>query len=158
EPVLVHHPAGLGALGRPPAVEHQRLLHAGERAAVEDLLVLAGGLPVAGVRGAVGADPRRVLAVAHAEEVPLLLPHACLACISHPSTLRSCVRTIDQFIHLYVCICSRLTGEVPWLALVEVDVGDGAGGEAEVGDLAGEVVRHQLLVRRVEPEPRRQPL
>jgi len=51
-----------------------------------------------------------------------------------------------------------LTWEVPWLALVEVDVGDGAGGEGEVRDLAGEVVGDELLVRRVEPEPRREPL
>ena len=50
------------------------------------------------------------------------------------------------------------TWEIPWLALVEVDVGDGAGGEGEVGDLAGEVVGDELLVRRVEPEPRREPL
>jgi hypothetical protein len=51
-----------------------------------------------------------------------------------------------------------LTWEVPWLALVEVDVGDGARGEAQVGDLAGEVVGDELLVRRVEAEPWRQPL
>ena len=50
-----------------------------------------------------------------------------------------------------------ITWEIPWLALVEVDVGDGAGGEGEVGDLAGEVVGDELLVRRVEPEPRREP-
>jgi hypothetical protein len=51
-----------------------------------------------------------------------------------------------------------LTWEVPWLALVEVDVGDGARGEGEVGHLAGEVVGDELLVRRVEPEPWREPL
>jgi hypothetical protein len=45
---------------------------------------------------------------------------------------------------------------VPWLALVEVDVADDAGGEAVVEGLGGEVVRDDLLVGGVEPEPRRQ--
>ena len=49
-----------------------------------------------------------------------------------------------------------LTWKVPWLALVEIDVGDGTGDEGEVGDLAAEVVSDELLVRRVEPEARRQ--
>jgi hypothetical protein len=39
---------------------------------VVDDAVLTGGLPVAGLGGAVGAQPRRVLAVAEAEEVPLV--------------------------------------------------------------------------------------
>jgi len=40
--------------------------------------------------------------------------------------------------------------------LVEVDLGDDGDGEALVGDLAAEVVDHQLLVGGVEAEPRRQ--
>jgi hypothetical protein len=81
EPVLVHHPRRLLPTGRAAEVEHERLLHADEHvAAAEDLLVPAGGLPVAGGGGAVGAHPRRVLAVLVAEEVPLLLAHLSLAC------------------------------------------------------------------------------
>jgi hypothetical protein len=48
------------------------------------------------------------------------------------------------------------TGQVPWLALVEVGLADGARGEARVGGLPGEVVRDELLVGGVEPEPRGQ--
>lgn len=48
-----------------------------------------------------------------------------------------------------------LTWEVPWLAVVEVHVGDDDAGEAPVLGLAGEVVGHHLLVGGVEPEPRR---
>ena len=75
----MHHPLRLPPLGRSAPVEHQRLAHPHHRrrilaavAAGDDGAVLAGGLPVAGARGAVGALPRRVLAVAQVEEVPLL--------------------------------------------------------------------------------------
>jgi hypothetical protein len=51
---------------------------------------------------------------------------------------------------------SSLTRELPWLALVQVDLRDGAAAEAAVHCLAEEVVGDELLVRRVEPEPRRQ--
>jgi hypothetical protein len=79
EAVLVHDPVGLGALGRAALVEDERLLDAdalvGRRAAAAvDGLVGAGGLPVAGARGAVRPDPVRVLAVPRAEEVPLPVP------------------------------------------------------------------------------------
>ena len=49
-----------------------------------------------------------------------------------------------------------LTREIPRLALVEVDLSDGPCREAAVGDLLPQVVRDELLVRRVEPEARRQ--
>ena len=79
----MHDPAGLDAVGGPPAVEDERLAHAddGAAAAAAHLAVLAGGLPVARLGGAVGARPRRVLAVAEAEEVPLArrqLRHLCI--------------------------------------------------------------------------------
>jgi hypothetical protein len=48
------------------------------------------------------------------------------------------------------------TWQVPWLALVEVCLADGAGGEARVGGLPGEVVRDELLVGGVEPKARSQ--
>ena len=79
----MHDPLRLAPLGGSPAVEHQRLAHpdhgGGASAAAAgdgDGAVLAGGLPVAGARGAVGALPRRVLAVAQVEEVPLLPAYA----------------------------------------------------------------------------------
>jgi hypothetical protein len=88
EAVLVHDPARLLAPGGAAPVEDERLLHAHQRAAAAaaDLAVLAGGLPVAGRRGAVGAQARRVLAVAEAVEVPLLLPHLRLVCSSSSSS------------------------------------------------------------------------
>jgi len=53
----VHDPAGLDAVGGPSAVEDERLAHAddGAAAAAAHLAVLAGGLPVARLGGAVGA-------------------------------------------------------------------------------------------------------
>ena len=82
EAVLVHDPVRLLSFRGSAAVEDERLLHADQRAGAgaADLAVLAGGLPVAGHRGAVGAQARRVLAVAEAVEVPLLLPHLRLVC------------------------------------------------------------------------------
>ena len=71
EAELVHDPAGLDAVGGPPAVEDERLAHADDGAAAAHLAVLARGLPVARLGGAVRARPRRVLAVPEAEEVPL---------------------------------------------------------------------------------------
>lgn len=50
------------------------------------------------------------------------------------------------------------TRELPRLALVDVDVGDHGEAEAAAADLALEVVEHQLLIRRMEAEPRRPPL
>jgi hypothetical protein len=50
----VHDPVGPGSLGRPAAVEDERLLHPGGAPPMVDLPVLARGLPVALRRGAVG--------------------------------------------------------------------------------------------------------
>ena len=50
-----------------------------------------------------------------------------------------------------------LTGEIPWLDLVEVDIHHGwpAAGEADLAaELRREVVADELVVPRVEPEPR----
>jgi hypothetical protein len=73
EAELVHDPAGLDAVGGSPLVEHERLPHAddGARGRASHLAVLARGLPVPGLGGAVRARSRRVLAVPEAEEVPL---------------------------------------------------------------------------------------
>ena len=93
ETELVHHPVGLGALGSSPHVEHKRLLHPNQlliilvvaaasiagRLQVEDLPVLAGGLPVSLLGGSVGSHSRRVFHVLVAEEVPFFLPHLRLA-------------------------------------------------------------------------------
>lgn len=48
-----------------------------------------------------------------------------------------------------------ITLDVPWLELVEVDVGDDVEVDPLRGHLLGEVVGEQLLLRRMEPEPRR---
>ena len=75
----MHDPLRLAPLGGSPAVEHQRLAHPHHRGVLpagDDGAVLAGGLPVARHGGAVGALPRRVLAVAQVEEVPLLPAYA----------------------------------------------------------------------------------
>jgi hypothetical protein len=74
EAVLVHDPTLLLAPRGAPPVEDEPLLHAHQHAvaAIADLAVLAGGLPVASRRGAVGAQDRRVLAVVEAVQVPLL--------------------------------------------------------------------------------------
>jgi hypothetical protein len=83
----VHDPRRLASARRAARVEDERLLHADEHAAgttataAEDLLVLPRGLPVPAGGGAVGAHPRRVLAVLVAEEEPLLLAHLSLACM-----------------------------------------------------------------------------
>lgn len=54
---MVEDPLGLLTAQSPALVEDERLLHAKERVGggVEHLAVLAGGLPVAGAGGAVGA-------------------------------------------------------------------------------------------------------
>jgi len=124
----VHDPVGLGAPGRAALVEDERLLDADALAggAVVDGLVGAGGLPVAGPRRAVGADAVGVLAVARAEEVVLAVA-----------------------VH-------SLGGELPWVQLVDVDVGDDGDGARQRGRAVAEVVQDELLVGGVEPEPRRQ--
>jgi hypothetical protein len=128
EAVLVEDPLGLLAARGASLVEDERLLHAEQRAGggVEHLAVLAGGLPVAGAGGAVGAHPRGVLAVAEAEEVPLALPHP------------------------------RGVGELPRLAPVEVDLGDVDAAAGAVEHLGGEVEGDELLVSGVEAKPRGQ--
>lgn len=77
ETVLMHDPVTLLALRGPPPVEHERLLHSNQRAGLRavNLPVLPRGLPVTGLRGPVCPQPRRVLAITQAVEVPLLLPH-----------------------------------------------------------------------------------
>jgi hypothetical protein len=80
EPVLVDDPVGLAAVGRPAAVEDERLPHPDDaddgartrgRRRRQHGLVPAGGLPEAGGGGAVGARAAGVLAVLVAEEVVL---------------------------------------------------------------------------------------
>ena len=76
----MHDPGRLGALGRAARVEDERLLDADALAGggVVDGLVGAGGLPVPRRRRPVGPRAVGVLAVARAEEVPLLLPEGRL--------------------------------------------------------------------------------
>ena len=72
----MHDPVGLPAVGRPPGVEHERLPHADEPAAVLAVahrLVPPGRLPEPRQRRPVRPRPRRVLAVLVAEEVPVAL-------------------------------------------------------------------------------------
>ena len=82
EAVFVHDPVGLDALGRAALVEDEGLLDADALAggAAADGLVRAGGLPVAGTRGAVRPDTVGVLTVPRREEVPLPVPVASLGC------------------------------------------------------------------------------
>ena len=94
EAELVHDPAGLAAVGGAALVEDQRLPHADDGACgrAADLPVLAGGLPVAGLGGAVRARARRVLPVPEAEEVPLAgrqLRHLC----THSKSVTVLVKT-----------------------------------------------------------------
>ena len=49
-----------------------------------------------------------------------------------------------------------LTWKLPWLALVEVDLGDGIDAEGPAADLAPEVVSDELLIGGVEAEARRE--
>lgn len=48
------------------------------------------------------------------------------------------------------------TWKVPRVELVQVNVGGDGGGEGQIGAFPEEVFVHQLLVRRAEPETRRQ--
>nr|ACN32055.1 unknown [Zea mays] len=130
EAVLVHDPVGLLPVRGAALVEDERLAHAdaaGARRGV-DGLVAAGGLPEPGGGGAVGARPRRVLLVLVAEEVPVVLG----------------ARTD-----------AALLLDVPWLQLVQVDVADDVQVDALRRHLLLQVVGQQLLLRRVETEPRR---
>ena len=96
---LVHYPAGLAAVGCASGVEDEGLTHADDAGAASrrrrpvaaDDAVFAGGLPVAGLGGAVGAQPRRILAVAEAEEVPLVRAQLRHVCIYHHSTMAGCM-------------------------------------------------------------------
>jgi hypothetical protein len=71
EAVLVHDPVGALAAWRAAAVEDERLAEAVDAAVARHAPVLARRLPVARRRGAVGARPVGVLAIAGAEEEPL---------------------------------------------------------------------------------------
>ena len=86
EPVLVHDPIRLLAVGRPAFVEDEGLSHADPLAAGVDHLVAAGGLPEPGGRGTVGPRAGRVLLVLVAEEVPVVL-----RCRSNPALLCMCM-------------------------------------------------------------------
>ena len=81
--VLVHDPLGLLAAGGSAFVEDEGFLHPQEGPTwrTVNLLVFAGGFPVAGSGGSVGPQSGRVLPVPEAEEVPLSLPHLRHICI-----------------------------------------------------------------------------
>nr|ACN28671.1 unknown [Zea mays] len=126
EAVLVHDPLRLDPARRLAVVEHERLLDPRRPALVLHGLVRARGLPVARPGGAVGAGAVGVLAVPRREEVPLAAPEE--------GALR----------------------QVPGVEAVQVDLGDDGHRRAAPRGARAEVVRHQLLVRRVEPEARGQ--
>lgn len=131
--VLMHDPVGAAAAGAAAFVEDEALLHAdrllasiaGRLALYDDGAVLTGGLPEALAGGAVGTVGAVVLAVEGAEEEPLPVPG--------PE--------------------AGVPGEVPRGPLVELHLRNGVHAEGQPGDLAPQVVPHQLHVRRVEPEP-----
>uniref|UniRef100_A0A0A9D3X3 NAC1 n=1 Tax=Arundo donax TaxID=35708 RepID=A0A0A9D3X3_ARUDO len=125
EAVLVHDPVRLDPTRRPPGVEDERLLDPQRAAPRRDGLVGAGGLPVPVPGGAVGSGPVGVLAVPGREEVPL------------PGAEQRALR------------------QVPRVELVQVHLRDDGHREALPRCLPAQVVLHQLVVRRVEPEPRR---
>lgn len=101
-------------------------LHADNTVVVANGAVLAGGLPVALSGGAIHPGAIRVLAIEGAKEVPLQVP------THDPGQGR----------------------EVPGLALVQIDLGDGIDAEGFAGNLALEVVADKLVIRGVEPETR----
>jgi hypothetical protein len=126
EAVLVHDPLRLDPARRLAVVEHERLLDADRPATVLHGLVRSRGLPVPRPGGAVGAGALGVLAVPRREEVPLAAAE------------------------------EGALGQVPGVEAVEVDLGDDGHRGAATRGARAEVVRHQLLVRRVEPEARGQ--
>ena len=71
----MHDPVCLDPLGRLTTIEHKGFLDSDvlARWSQQDGLVGAGGLPVAGSGGTVGAGAVGVLAIPRAEEVPLVL-------------------------------------------------------------------------------------
>jgi len=125
EAVLVHDPVCLDTLGGFAAVEHKRLLDSDvlARRSQQDGLVGAGGLPVAGSGGTVWAGAVGVLAIPRAEEVPLVLSKQSLG------------------------------RKIPWVALVDVDLGDDGDRAWDGGSLVHEVVDDELLICGVEAEP-----
>jgi hypothetical protein len=155
EAVLVHDPVSLGTLGRLAPVEHEGLLDsdvvAGRRGGREDGLVGAGGLPVARPGGAVGAGAVGVLAVPRAEEVPLVLSEQGFGC-----TADDYIELMDDCSQLSLITeeikIKQLTRKVPWVALVDVGLGDDRHGAWSGGGLVHEVMDDELLVCGVEPE------
>ena len=79
EPVLVHHPVGLDALGGSSSVEDERFLQSNAGGAVGgvDGPVGSGGLPESCAGDAVGPRAVPVLAVSGAVEVPFLFSSHC---------------------------------------------------------------------------------
>lgn len=73
-PVLMHDPIGSGATWRPTRMVNEGLLHADFTPAMLDGAVVAGGLPVPFLGGAVRPRTATVLPVQHSEEVPLQIP------------------------------------------------------------------------------------
>lgn len=126
ETVFMHDPVGPLASWGPSSMEDEGLLHADDPGGVVDRAILACGLPVALGGGPVGAGAVGVLAIEGTEEVP----HH----VAGPEAGEG--------------------GEVPWLPLVQIDLGDGIHHEGAAAHLALQVVADQLLVGGLEPEAR----
>jgi hypothetical protein len=174
EAVLVHDPVGLNAPGRLAGVEDERLLDTRRLGAPfgRDRLIGPGGLPVPSPGCAVGARPVGVLAVPRREEVPLLVPEQRLVCTRTKRINQGRVfwtneriKSSREFLRLRKTEQRKKQGEgaddartwqFPRVELVEIDLGDDGHGQLLLRHLPAEVVDHQLLVRGVEPEPRRQ--
>ena len=67
----MHHPVGPLSIRRPPAMEHQRLLHTYGKTLMAHRSILSGRLPIPLTRGTIQPRPIPVLPIHGAEEVPL---------------------------------------------------------------------------------------
>lgn len=122
----MHDPGGFFTFGGSASVENQSFLHPKKSLSFEDLLVFAGGLPVAGGGGPVCSRTSGVFAVAEEEKVGVFVRHV------------------------------EGGGKIPRVGGVEIGVGDGGSGEGGVESLGREVVEDELFIGGVESESGRQ--
>jgi len=154
EPVLVHDPIRLLAMGRPAFVEDEGLAHADPLAAGIDDFVAASGLPEASGRGTVGPRAGGVLLVLVAEEVPVIL-----WCRSNPALLCMYIferpRIRERLQKDSISATDKeVTLNVPRFKLIEIDIADDVEIDLLAGDLLAQVVVQELLLSGMEAKAR----
>lgn len=151
----MHHPIGFGALSSTSTIVNEGLLEANALVPFSSIgihrLVNARRLPKSRPSDPIRPYAVLVLSPSLAKEVPFLLPAAAPIC-----------NFLTTLIYIYILhnlqINTFLTGKIPWVVFVNINLLDEFKADGSLLNFPAKVKAHQFFVRRMESESRQRDL